>query len=78
MNDITDFFISIIKQAPSIDIAESEFKQALIDDPELRRTYRDYCREIGTSEKHGFLDFCEEYCSEQDDVWQALNDYDEE
>lgn len=36
MEDIEDFFISIIKQSHSADLAEAEFKRALIDDEELR------------------------------------------
>lgn len=78
MDDIRDFFISIIKQSPGIDMAESEFKRALVDDPELKKAYRDYCREEGCSERNGFSDFCEEYYSEQDSVWDSLTDYDDE
>ncbi len=49
MEDITELFNSIIEEAPSLDIAESEFKQSLIDNPELRKAYREYCREQGES-----------------------------
>lgn len=77
MENLIDYFIHIIKQSDSLDIAESEFKRSLIDDDDLRRQYREYCREIGTSEKNGFLDFCEEYMQDQDNVWNSLNDYDE-
>lgn len=76
MEHITDLFIHIIGQTPSIDMAESEFRCMLVDDAELRKSYREYCRETGSSEKHGFLDFCEEYMQEQDNVWNSLNDYD--
>ena len=60
MEDITELFNSIIEEAPSLDIAESEFKQSLIDNPELRKAYREYCREQGSSEKRGFLDYAEQ------------------
>ena len=76
MNDITDLFLSIIKEAPSIDIAESEFRQMLIDDPDLRRRYKEYCHEEGTSERRGFLDFCDNYMDGQNEVWDALSDFD--
>lgn len=76
--DITDYFISIIRQMPTVDMAEAEFKRALADDEELRKDYRQWCREQGTSEKHGFLDFCEEYIDGQNDVWNTLTDYDNE
>ncbi len=78
MDNITDIFVSFIKEAPGIDTAESDFKRALIDDPELRRSYREYCREQGTSERNGFIEFCEEYCADRDSVWDSLSDYDNE
>jgi len=53
MEDIEDFFISIIKQSHSADLAEAEFKRCLVDDDELRQRYKEYCREIGTSERNG-------------------------
>lgn len=78
MEDITRLFIAIIEEAPGIDIAESQFKQSLIDDPELRKAYRNYCREQGTSERNGFIEFCENYYSERNSVWDSLNDYNDE
>lgn len=76
-DDITEYFISIIRQTPSIDMAEAEFKRSLADDSDLRKAYRAWCREVGSSEKHGFLDFCEEYVDGQNEVWDSLTDYDE-
>ena len=78
MEDITDFFISIIKQSHSADLAEATFRQALVDDPELRREYRNFCHEQGYSEKRGFLDFCNEYMENRDEMWDSLNDYNDE
>ena len=77
MDELKGLFISIIEQAQSIDVAEAEFKRLLIDDPELRAGYRVYCREVGSTEKNGFLDFCEEYLQHQNSAWDSLNDYDE-
>lgn len=73
---MNDLFIHIIGQTSSLDMAESEFRRLLVDEPELRRKYREYCREIGTSERNGFKDFCEEYMQEQDNVWNSLSDFD--
>ncbi len=78
MEDITEFFISIIQQSHSADMAEATFRQALVDDPELRKSYREYCREQGNSERRGFLDFCNEYMDGQDEMWDTLNDYNDE
>ncbi len=77
MEDITDFFVSIIEQSHSIDIAEAEFKRILEDDNELREQYRQWCDQEGSTEKNGFMDFCEEYMADRNDVWNTLNDYDE-
>ncbi len=76
MKEITELFNSIIEEAPSLDIAESEFKQSLIDNPELRKAYREYCREQGSSEKRGLLDYAEQYCADRNEIWESLSDYD--
>lgn len=76
MEDITDLFLSIIKQSDSYEMAEAEFRRTLVDEPDLRRQYREYCRENGTSEKRGFLDYCEEYMEGANEMWDSLNDYD--
>ena len=76
--DLTEYFISIIQQYPSTDMADAEFKRAIADDDVLHRNYRDWCREQGTTEKRGFLDFCEEYIDTQNEVWDSLTDYDDE
>lgn len=48
------------------------------EDPELRASYRQWCDEVGSSEKRGFLDYCEEYFESQDSIWDNLKDeYDE-
>lgn len=76
MENITDLFLTIIHQSHSSDMAEAEFRRMLVDDPALRRQYREYCREEGCSERRGFLDFCENYFENQNDVWNSLSDFD--
>ena len=75
--DITEYFNSLISQTGSIDIAEAEFKRAIAEDNELHTIYREWCHENGSSERNGFLDFCDEYMESQDSKWDSLNDYDE-
>lgn len=77
MEELKDLFQDILNQSGSMDMAESDFRQRMVDDPELRKKYKEYCHEIGTSEKNGFREFCEEYISESNSVWQNLSDYDE-
>lgn len=78
MEDITDYFISLLQEHRSVDIAEAEFKRAIAEDDELRAEYRQWCHEVGNSEKNGFVDFCKEYLEDQDQVWQSLSEYDDE
>ncbi len=78
MIDITAIFTHYIEQYDSIDIAESEFKKNMHEDPELRVAYRQWCHEVGSSEKNGFFDFCDEYLDNKNDIWDSLSsDYDE-
>lgn len=79
MEHITDYFNSLLKEYGSIDIAEAEFKKQLHETPELKAAYREWCHEVGSSEKHGFMDYCEEYIDSQDTIWENLKDeYDDE
>lgn len=78
MEDIEDYFRDILSQHSSIDIAEAEFKKAVAEDPELRKLYKDWCHEVGSSERSGFRDFCEEYRENLESVWDNLSDYNED
>lgn len=77
MNDITQVFNSLLEQYGSIDIAENEFKKMIAEDDILREEYEEWCHAVGSSEKSGFLDYCEEYKRSQDSIWESLNDFDE-
>ena len=37
MEDLTEYFMQILKQSGSVDMAEADFRQSLIDNPDLRR-----------------------------------------
>ncbi len=77
MKDITEIFDSFLQEYGSIDIAESEFKKNIHEYPELREQYREWCKIVGSTEKNGFFDYCDEYLDSQNDVWDTLNSYDE-
>lgn len=77
MEDITEYFISLLHQHQSVDIAEAEFKRAIAADDAFRAEYRRWCHQVGDSEKNGFVNFCREYLEERNEVWESLNDYDE-
>ncbi len=78
MDDITTIFNEYLSQFHSIDIAEAEFKKSIHEDSELRKIYRQWCDETGSTERDGFLDYCQEYIESQNDVWNSLNDFDDE
>lgn len=62
-----------------MDIAEAEFKKRIHEDHDLRARYREWCHEVGSSERNGFMDYCEEYMESQDNVYDNLRDeYEEE
>lgn len=76
-HEITHIFDRFLELYRSVDIAESEFKKSMHENPELHTMYRDWCHQVGSSEKHGFTDYCEEYIDNQNSVWDSLSDYDE-
>jgi len=78
MDSITDIFNDMLDQYGSIDIAEAEFKKLIHEDAEIKAKYREWCSEVGSSEKRGFLDYCEEYFESQDSIWDNLKDEYEE
>lgn len=78
MEDITDFFIEILNSYKTVDVADAEIKRQIADDEDLRHQYRDWCRENGSTERNGFIDFCKEYLENQESVWDTLSDYDED
>lgn len=77
MNDITHLFNSLLQQYDSIDIANAEFRKLLHEDEALQEEYSEWCHAVGSSEKKGFLDYCEEYMNSQNSIWDSLNDFDE-
>ena len=76
MNNISDIFDDLLMSCGSVDIAESEFKRMIASDSDLHSEYRDWCLDNGHTERHGFLDYAEEYLQRQDSVWDSLADYD--
>lgn len=76
--DITDFFLSLIEQTGSYDIAEIEFKRQLSDDETLRSDYIEWCDSMGYTERNGFNRFCQTHREMRDDRWDSINEYDDQ
>lgn len=77
-SDITEYFITLLHECGSPDMADYAFKKAIHEDEELHEEYREWCLAVGSSEKNGFLDFCDEYISNQDSIYDSLSDYNDE
>lgn len=75
--DITQYFINLMHESSSLDMAEAEFRRSLIGDEDMRTAYKEWCEEHGFSEKNGFSEFCEEYMENKNEMWDSLSDYDE-
>lgn len=76
MIEILDIFEQILADARSVDMAESQFKCMICDDPEIRAAYRQWCEDEGTTEKYGFVDYCNQRFDEEESCWDTLNDDD--
>lgn len=72
--DIYEVFDQILSAARSVDVAESEFKRLMYEDPLVRTAYREWCNEQGTTEKHGFVDYCQETFDQEESRWETLNE----
>lgn len=71
--DITETFENIINQHHALDDAEGDFRRLLVDDPGLKRLYRDWCEEQGLSERRGFATYFRERCDQEAERWQPLD-----
>lgn len=74
MNDLLTTFEELLRAYGNVDMAEAEFKRLIADDAALREEYREWCDEHGHTERHGFMDFAEDYITNQISVWDSLND----
>lgn len=72
MTDFPELFHELLSTHGSVDIANSEFKKLVGEDDALRKEYREWCRQVGSSEKNGFLDYAEEYMNDQDSIWDYV------
>lgn len=72
MKYITELFDSFLRQSDSIDMAESDFKRMLVDDPDLKKEYKSWCRERDTTERDGFLEYSREYIERHSGGWDVF------
>lgn len=76
MTDIETLIQSLVDQTGALDMAQSEFKRMLADDNELRADYKEWCEELGYSERYGFIEYAEEFVNSREEKWDSLTDYD--
>ena len=77
MTDITQVFDRFLQQYDCIDIANAEFRKMIAEDDFLSEEYSEWCHAVGSTEKRGFLDYCDEYKKSQDSIWDSLKSFDE-
>lgn len=76
--ELEEYFVRLIEQTKSYDIANAEFRRLLADDPAMQHEYTAWCQERGSSERTGFRDFWDEYIDSQRDIFDTLTDYDDD
>lgn len=76
-SEIVSYFVQIIRQSGTIDIAKAEFRRLLSEDAVLQERYRLWCEETGHSPRSGFEEFCEEFIDSQQSIWDSFDDFDE-
>lgn len=77
MTEFEETIITYLQTHGSIDIAEYEFKKDISENLDLKAQYKEWCRESGYTERHGFREYASEYLDNIDSVWDSLTDYDE-
>lgn len=74
MDELLTTFENVLQAHGNVDIAEAEFKRLIGEDDDLHEAYHEWCVENGHTERRGFLDWAEEYISNQNSVWDTLTD----
>lgn len=77
MPDFPTIISRILAEFGSIDIAESEFKRQINEDAEMKPLFKEWCEEMGYTERTAFADYCHEYLENHDSVFDTLTEYDE-
>lgn len=76
--ELTEMFQNLLHECGTVDMADAEFKRMMHEDPDLRSRYRDWCHDVGSTEKRGFTDYCEDYLAHANSVWDTLKEYADE
>ncbi|MDE6644360.1 MAG: hypothetical protein K2K27_09710 [Muribaculaceae bacterium] len=76
MTDFNELIQNLLTQTGALDMAISEFKRMIADDPELKAEYKEWCEQMGYSERTGFSEYAEELIQSQEEKWDSLTDYD--
>lgn len=75
--DIPSLIIELLHQFGSIDIAESEFSRQIHEDEKMMIAFREWCNEMGYKERKAFVEYCQEYINENEEIFDSLSDYNE-
>lgn len=75
--ELLAIFDNLFQQNRSLDVADSEFRKILCDDPDLRKQYKNWCREMGYTDRKGFIEYGYEYFDNEESRWDVLENIDE-
>lgn len=70
--DLTELFDILIKQYGDIDSSQEALRLKMEEDPELAENYKDWCENLGYSEKKGFAIYYKEYLDRTDSIWDSI------
>lgn len=70
--DLTELFDILIKQYGSIDASQEGLNLKMEEDPSIAEEYKEWCENMGYSEKKGFAIYYKEYLDRADSIWDSM------
>ncbi|MEG1587106.1 MAG: hypothetical protein RR346_09535 [Bacteroidales bacterium] len=69
--EITELFEFYFSQFQDIALAEENFRENMQQDPELKKHYKEWCDEMGYTERKGFKSYFMNK-SDSENFWEAM------
>ena len=70
MRDVTEIMQAFYAKHNDLVISEKRFHETLELDKQLKELYREWCEDMGVSERKGFRNYIEN--QEQDTIWDSM------
>lgn len=69
--EITELFEFHMSQFSDIELAEENFREEINNNPRLKQQYKEWCDELGYSERKGFRSYFLNK-TESDNIWDSM------